>query len=215
MAIVELDPLTLNLALQMQLEDLEELAQNMHGKGKSREGEVPDSVAAIEAYRHELSGYAQFLSDKIMCQSIVHAVDMDGDAIRALVADEERAIADREMALLVSGAKKPCPSAADGSPAPTPSFAWRMLDMTKTLSFRPRGHDAGEPKTPAESSDWAASRPFEEAMSTCLVCRDEFRSIKGVNCVGCAHAYCPDCLESLFRASITDESRSGQSSLPL
>jgi hypothetical protein len=207
MAIVELDPLSLNLALRMQLEDLEDLAQNIDSKGKSREGDAPDSVAAIEAYRHELSSCVQLLSDKVMCQSIAHAVDMDGDAIRALVAEEERAIGDREMALLVSGTREPRPSVADASPAPTPSLTQRMFDMMNSLSFRPRGCDADESQARAESSAWAASRPSEEATSTCLGCRDEFRSIKGVTCAGCPHAYCPDCIESLFRASMTDESK--------
>ncbi|KAK4445275.1 putative RING finger protein [Podospora aff. communis PSN243] len=204
MATIELDPLTLGLVLQLQLQDLEELAQNIQRKGKGRQGEASDSVAAIEIFRHELSSCAQLLSDKAMCQSIAHAVDMDGDAIRTFVEEEERAISDRELALLLSGVRKPRAS-GNGTSAPTPSLSDRMFDMIKTLAVRPRGCPASESDTHAESSTWAASRPPQTTTGTCLACCDEFPLFKGVSCMGCSHHYCPDCIESLFRASITDE----------
>jgi hypothetical protein len=67
-----LDPETLSIVLQIQLEDLETLTTG--SKGKHCEGEVTDSDMAMDLYKSELEACARVASDRAMCLSIAAAV---------------------------------------------------------------------------------------------------------------------------------------------
>ncbi|KAK4188586.1 hypothetical protein QBC35DRAFT_522767 [Podospora australis] len=212
----DLDPLTLSLILQMQLDDLRDLAESANKKGKGRDGEVPDFTVAIETYRTDLSGHAQILADRAMSSSIARAVNHDGDAIRALQAEEDRDAHDREMALRLSG--RPMP---DGAATPRgnaqPYLTDEMMDKMKALGLHPTDEDRSS-SSPAESSSWAATRrPIAALKSTnlaspkkvpkeaCVACGDKHHAYNIVTCVGCTHRYCRECIASLFQTAMTDE----------
>jgi hypothetical protein len=206
MELHDLDPLTLSVVVQMHLDDLRDLAENANRKGKGRDGEISDSVAAMESYRIELSSNAQLLSDRAMCQSMARAVALDADEIRALEAEEEQSTRDREFALRLSGRRGP-------RAATTPNLGDEMAGKMETLVINSQDDDIYSPGH-VESSAWAASRrtkDLEENLSgkkssACVACGDTHYSFNVVTCPGCHHEYCRVCLRSLFEASMTDES---------
>jgi len=92
------DPETLRVVMQLHLADLQELEDSRFNKGKGREGDKSDFAIAIETYRQDISDAAQFLSDRVMCQSLTRATVLDVNQIREHEA-EERAATDRALAL--------------------------------------------------------------------------------------------------------------------
>ncbi|KAK1749605.1 hypothetical protein QBC47DRAFT_333427 [Echria macrotheca] len=193
-----LDPMTLSMVVQLHLEDLRELEKSITGKGKHREGEVLDSIVAIEAYQTELSSNAQLLSDRAMCQSMAQAVVLDADAIRAFEAEETQTVRDRELACRLAGIQDPT--------ATTPNLGIEMTGKMKALAI-----DAPEdgiiPPGHAESSAWAASRQPKNLQSiACVSCTEKHYRSNIATCPGCHHDYCGECLRSLFQASMADES---------
>jgi len=205
MDVSEIDPETLSLMVQLHLDDLKALKNTVDKKGKGREGEVTDLVVAIEAYQDSLSDHAQILSDQAMSQSIGRAVLLDAETIRALRAEEERDRRDREMALRLSGTRNVGPPAAPGT-------LWndkQSLGKRKAPEVGPANDQRSASQ--AESSSWAANRRQQDsseeqkAKRSCIACGDEHHRVDTVACTGCSHRYCRGCLESLFQASLKDE----------
>ncbi|PON20150.1 IBR finger domain-containing protein [Trichoderma gamsii] len=90
----EIDQTTLDLILQLQLQDTQILI-----KGKQREGEQSDAELAAELYKQELESFPSFCYDRIMSRSIAHAVLKDGELISDHVFKEKQAARDREFAI--------------------------------------------------------------------------------------------------------------------
>lgn len=210
MDLYELDPLTLNLVVQMHLEDLQGLADTANRKGKGREGEVPDFLVATETYRTELSTYAQLLSDRAMSRSIALAVDLDADAIRGLEIEEAREARDRELAFVLSGKRDPQASFPDSwSGAATHTQSEELADKMGALGINAIDIISFASPDHAESSSWAATRKpaasgaYREQRE-CVACGDKF-PLSAVITTACLHGYCRDCIRSLFQASFKDE----------
>ncbi|KAK1245611.1 hypothetical protein MKX08_005240 [Trichoderma sp. CBMAI-0020] len=89
-----IDQATLDLIIQLQLQDTQTLI-----KGKHREGEQSDVELAAELYRLELESLVSFQHDHTMSRSIAHAVLADGELINEHVLSEEQAMRDREIAI--------------------------------------------------------------------------------------------------------------------
>ncbi|KAK3343438.1 hypothetical protein B0T25DRAFT_508249 [Lasiosphaeria hispida] len=209
----DLDPQTLSLIIQLQLEDVQTL-NSSNRKGKNREGDVADFNLALAAYQAELSASAQVIHDRVMCQSMARAVAADPPAIRSAVSEEVQSEQDRDMALRLGGKN---PSGRNLKTSRSSSIALAetadaVLERLKAMFVSPP--DSGTSMVgEAESSSWAASRPQQgavtgqkaTAMSVCVACGDKFRSFHVVTCSACPHEYCQECLESLFRASFSDE----------
>jgi len=193
MDVHDLDPMTLSLVVQLHLEDLRELEESITRKGKHREGEVTDSVIAIEAYQAELSSNAQLLSDRAMCQSMAQALVLDADVISALEAEEAQTARDRELAHRLS---------RNPNAATMPNLCTEMTGKMKILAIT-TPEDDGFPPGHAESSSWAASG--QQKSITCVSCNDKHCPSNVATCPGCHHEYCRECLQSLFEASMTDE----------
>ncbi|KAM0460695.1 hypothetical protein ACHAO4_001485 [Trichoderma viride] len=90
----EIDQESLNLIIQLQLEDAQSMA-----KGKYREGEAPDFDLALELFNAELESLHAFIHDREMGRSLARAVVNDADIIRELCNEEEQATRDRMLAL--------------------------------------------------------------------------------------------------------------------
>ena len=193
----------LDLALQLQREDLEMLK---HGrKGKAPEGETDDFNLAIQLYEADLASCAVAASDRSICGSIARAVKFDADLIGAILLEEEQATLDREFACGLSTGAIPTEPARPTSTLPIPDE--ELLARLEALYV---SHANSE--HPAESSAWAADRPLprtrEEAYRPkieCISCGDKHYRPDISRCP-CSHEYCPGCLESLFTASLSDES---------
>lgn len=94
------DSESLELAIQLQHQELNLWEQRK--KGKQREGEVADPDLAAELCRHELETLATLVQDRILSLSIARAVDSDSRVIAEAKAAEARAPRDRELALELS-----------------------------------------------------------------------------------------------------------------
>ncbi|KAF6826810.1 IBR finger domain-containing protein [Colletotrichum plurivorum] len=213
----DLDDATLQLVIQMQLQDLQDL--KVTNKGKHKESEPPDSYLAIEAYESELRRQAQLASDRSMCKSIARANRLDGRIIGTLVAQEKQALRDRERALHLNrvdgGAPPPevGPSPYADDPPPYSSDGAQPEvddDLLRKLNKLYVSADANDDiLDQPESSSWAASRQVvdnvgEIKRSTCNSCLEKHSSTRVARCP-CRHKYCGECLQSLFEAALTDE----------
>ncbi|KAI9154766.1 hypothetical protein HJFPF1_07323 [Paramyrothecium foliicola] len=196
----DLDSLSLRLAIELQLEDLQGLTSSR--KGKHPEGQFPDRDLAVDAYKAELELLHQANSDAALCQSIADAVRLDGGAIEQFARHEHQAAEDRRHALrlhsggTISGNRERqhrSPKALQSSSA-SPQVDDELFEKMLALNQR---------IIPGESSQWAASRP--QTKTSCTCCMDEHSSHDVVQ-LPCEHIYCRACIVQLFTDVLTDES---------
>jgi hypothetical protein len=229
------DPQTLGLMIQMQLEDLEEMAQANISKGKGRAGEHDartDLIVAIDAYNADLTATAQSVADEAMCRSIANAVEADADLIGAALWEEDQVVRDRNLALALRDQSLPADTRRDpreGVASQMPSNMSNsidedMLERLRALNLSPKpsftgvadalfGFDfEGKHMDRGESSSWAQGRrPPARTVNqpvvrrTCTACTDQHPVTNLIRSPSCGHEYCRDCLTSLFTASFTDE----------
>jgi hypothetical protein len=229
------DPQTLGLIIQMQLEDLEEMAQANQPKGKGRVGEHDartDLIAAIDLYNADLAATAQSLVDGAMCRSIANAVEADADLIGAALHEEDQVARDRNLAFGIRDQRLPADMRRDipeGAAAQMPSNTSNTIDEDTLERLRALNISPGPSFTGVadaclgidfeekhldrgESSSWAQSRPPAArtvkppvVRRTCTACTDQHPVDNLVRSPSCGHEYCSNCLISLFTASLTDE----------
>ncbi|RKL29204.1 hypothetical protein BFJ72_g12113 [Fusarium proliferatum] len=196
-----MDTSSLMLALQLQHQDLSIWEQSK--KGKQREGEVADSDLALEACRHELEMMTAQISDQVMALSIARAVESDGQLIREAQLAEEQAAKDREYAVRLARD----PSAATRSDAEKEMRVSRvdeeednLIDTLRSMNLGGFEYStSGQP----ESSGWASSRKPPQTQE-CIACNDRFPPL-ALSKAPCSHDYCRECLVSLTRASLQNE----------
>lgn len=222
---VDVDPLTLQMIVQMQLQDSEELAGC--SKGKQREGTVTDAQLAMQMYVEDLNNCDSYLQDRNMAQSVAMAILADGEFIAEAFREEQQAARDREMAMRLDARD----NRGDAGPAPKASKRskkmrkknhkdpWEDAEMLeKVAAIYMKAPDKSMPDvqavdddsdnaTVAESSAFAATRKTKNKrpLRSCIICGDD-KDFFEVLRVPCNHEYCRTCLESLFSRSMIDES---------
>ncbi|KAK4226406.1 hypothetical protein QBC38DRAFT_230656 [Podospora fimiseda] len=215
---MDIDAETVRLLVQLQLEDLEALktSPTVTGKGKARDDSdiAASADAAIELYRAELQEFAQIFGDHAMCVSLAQAVETDAPIVTAAAQEEEQAVQDRLVATALSRGE-------DISILPirpiVPEASTAISDADTVNSDATTLVPDAETQSQPESSIWATTRSmphatfraplkFPKKKRTCVACAEKYIEQEIVLCPPpCNHGYCQDCLESLFRASITDE----------
>lgn len=215
-----MDPLTLSTALQLHLEDTEELASR--AKGKGREGTVSDAELALQIYTEELNACTATLSDRAMAQSMALAIIRDAQFIHQENMKEQQAMRDRELAASLQAQDGGVPQ-AHNKKRENDDDVWQDAEMLSKAAaiYMPDPEDGSPPqlifdsdsdaaseKPVAESSAWAAARKTRDKPMTgrCVACGDEkeFFEVARVPCKN-GHEYCRGCLAELFRLSMTDE----------
>ncbi|POR36152.1 Vacuolar membrane protein [Tolypocladium paradoxum] len=196
-----IDRASLDLILELQLQDAQSLM-----KGKHREGEAPDAEVAAETYKSELESLASRLSDRAMSRSMARAVRMDSDALRAHADGEQQAIRDRQQALNLGGV----PGAAQAGPAPDTDIDETIDDEAMDKLRVLYGHDHSpsddeEPPSKAAKRTEHSTAGSSSRTRTCVACDANIAFVDVVQCP-CSHGYCHDCIVRLFSASISDES---------
>lgn len=194
-----LDDASASLIIQLQIQDLEDLANS--SKGKHRKGEQPDSDLALDTYKSELKSFESFISDRRMCKSVAKAVIADGRLVYRQQQAEDQATRDRKFALDLYSTQEPSSSGvADGQ-----SLDEELLRMLEArYVYSPDDDLVNQP----ESSSWAASRlrpKLPKKMATCISCEENFQLSDVARCP-CSHEYCRACLATLFTVSMSDES---------
>jgi len=193
------------LLIQIQLDDLDSLLQ----AGETGLGNDASQSAALKLYRAELLEHAQILADGAMCASLSRAAVADSSAIRAAVQAENQAIQDRRLAEALSRGETIPADSISSAPAAPPQ------------SLHPSRRPQAASSTPsqdflfgARSSAWASSSQVPRLQSKsaiqgkpCVACGDVIPQSDVLTCPPpCTHGYCRECLESLFKAAMTDES---------
>lgn len=203
------------LIIQLQIQDSQRLCEACEGKGKSREGELSDSQLAADLYREDLERYASILADRQMTRINARACQTDGNLLTTSLSQEQTAASDREIACRLGGV-------ADPNSIPPWTVLSEEMDeeLLAKLSALYVGVSAEEFDTDSagteaaadgeygvpESSRWAAARQTARASSRrCAACQEHVRFFDTAR-VPCSHEYCRECLQDLFRASMTDDS---------
>lgn len=164
---------------------------------------MTDSDLALEACRHELEKMTAQISDQVLALSIARAVESDGQLIREAQLAEEQATKDREYAVRLSRD----PSAATRSDAEKGKKLPRvdeveddLIDILRSMNLG--GFEYSTSEQP-ESSGWASSRKPPQTQE-CIACNDRFPPL-ALSKAPCSHDYCRECLVSLARSSLQDE----------
>lgn len=215
----EIDAETAALIIQLQIEDSEEFAAENMGKGKAKEGELSDEQIAVELFKEDLERNALIIKDRQMTKSIGDACRFDGNILAAVLSEEQTVANDHETACRLAGVVAPAPVepwkitaeemdeellaklSALYVASPTDELVHELVhELDGTVI--PSGNEDSGP----ESSAWAATRTKPAALyRACTACQEQVRFFDTAR-VPCGHEYCRDCLQELYRASMTDDS---------
>jgi hypothetical protein len=213
LSLQSIDDPTASLLIKLQLDDATTICSSF--KGKAREGKLSDAELAFQLYEEELERNALILSDRRMTKSIALAVQRDGNTLAHTMSQEQIAARDRDMACALSGngislGARPWTVASEEA-------GEELLQKMAALWMSPiEEHENREHKllfkdtvdediTPSESSLWASTRPASSKDHQCTACQEDKKFIEVVR-APCSHEYCRECLQDLFRSSMTDES---------
>ncbi|KAG6063566.1 hypothetical protein E4U32_001082 [Claviceps aff. humidiphila group G2b] len=199
----EIDPESLALIIEMQLQDLRCMI-----KGKHTIDHGPDSEVAAQFMEAEIKELSSFYADRSMSRSIAHALVTDADAIAAHTLQEKQATDDRAFALRDNPQEaRRYPTATASSSAShskgaevktNQNLAALTMDEKKITSAAELSITTTDPSASKGTSPLTPLR-------NCVACTSEVASTDSVRCP-CSHDYCRDCIASLFSAVINDES---------
>ncbi|KAF4537569.1 Zinc finger RING/FYVE/PHD-type protein [Lasiodiplodia theobromae] len=222
------------LVLQLQLEDIATIFATAKGKGRADDSTADDAAYALRLHQQDLEASMVILEDRKMCQSIARAVQDDQHILAREAEAEAVAVRDRRLAHQMDGQPNAAATAAGsaggiGFPGFRPSgegeeemsdraiadcenlakltaLYMSEADGAAMLSSGLFFDDDDEPK--GESSSRAAKRQRTAAAieRRCEACRDDKKFFDVATVPHCRHDYCRDCLDQLFRLSMTDES---------
>jgi hypothetical protein len=204
-----MDDLSAALAIQLLLEDSEELSNN--SKGKCKEGEFSDSELALAFYKTDLEQTSRAIADRRMTRSISVAVQTDGNLLAGFLSQE--AGNDRGVALHLEGQNVPpaippwiVSSAEMGEELAKLSARYVSSPDENVLLAGPVKADENEDELGEAIASTGFSGPCRDFKKRrCTACQDFVEYFK-VARAPCTHEYCEDCLRNLFESSMTDES---------
>ncbi|UNI17576.1 hypothetical protein JDV02_003908 [Purpureocillium takamizusanense] len=210
----QIDDASLQLILQLQMEDL--VALDEKKKGKQREGEVSDTDVALGLAKENLEIAIIEHGDRQMCISIARAVFSDAPAIQACTTEEQQATTDRAMAHSLSRrgstASAGVRATAAGAANDNDELDGLDAELLKKLEGFNAFSESNDASTGGESSSsWAATRrpafdpdAQDTARETCTGCYDTYAPSVTAK-APCSHLYCRRCLNELFLGASVDE----------
>ncbi|KAG6324780.1 hypothetical protein E4U44_000112 [Claviceps purpurea] len=196
----EIDPESLALIIEIQLQDLQRI-----NKGKSTIDHGPDSEVAAQIMEAEVKNLSSFYADRSMNRSITHALVTDADAIAAHIRQEKQAADDRAFALRENpqGEGRHPTATASSSASHSQSAEVKINQKLAALTVDEK-KIPGAAELSITTADPSASKG-KSALRNCVACTSEVASTDSIRCP-CSHDYCGDCTTSLFSAAINDES---------
>ena len=202
-----LDEPTAALFLRLHLEDIESIQAS--SKDKTREGEIRDEGLALQLYEKDLETSARTISDRNMARSIAQAIQTDGYVLEKTLEEEEHVRTDRSIAQRMTSGEDSWETTGKGTEKRNNDMNGEILANLSALYVS----EADGVKLLTENNDFAQGESSSTAgrESTqrtidrrCVACREE-KKFFDVARVPCGHEYCRECLDDLFRASLTDE----------
>lgn len=103
----DMDELSLQLAIALQLEDIEAAVSSRKGKGRAGDAITSNDEVAFNDYRQHLEISAQILLDQRLARSFDRAVKTDSEEVMRLTRTELMNESDRELAFQLSEDPKP------------------------------------------------------------------------------------------------------------
>lgn len=103
----DMDELSLQLAIALQLEDIEAAVSSRKGKGRAGDAITSNDEVAFNDYRQHLEISAQILLDQRLARSFDRAVKTDSEEVMRLTRTELMNESDRELAFRLSEDPKP------------------------------------------------------------------------------------------------------------
>jgi hypothetical protein len=194
----DIDEQTADLIIRLQRADAESYSSSH--KGKSREGEFSDEGLAFQLYKQEL-------------ESIAYAIQTDRQISMDTVSQGYVAKRDCDVAhRLTEGA-----AISNTENPETNSKAQLQHDgsLTKLATLYVSGPKESQQVGRLDSGGNGDVEPFSCAATRvnpssvsrlCEACWEERKSFDVIR-LPCRHEYCGGCLEDIYRASMTDESR--------
>ncbi|THH20263.1 hypothetical protein EUX98_g8615, partial [Antrodiella citrinella] len=205
----------LQLVAKLSLQDIDDLQANKKGKALDS-APLTDEELAFQLYAEEANGLLTFATDAILARSIDEALRTDRPVIQQMVAAENTAVRDRQMALALSQSRAPPPPPpaqprqAPGGSHSGVSVVWDT--SSATIGSHPVGKHEDARTSRAASSNSGLSRfgtirsnaTAAKVTNDCVICMEK---IKGVEVrAPCGHHYDVKCLVELFKSTLTDES---------
>lgn len=209
------DDESLDLVLSLLREDAHQFEST--SKGKQVEGTLSDADLALQLHNEELNRVTTYASDRRMTKSIQKAVQADTDALLASEREENVARNDRALAVASSKGTSLAPTQTPAKADPSAAeLEW--LEKLSAMYITGVGEEAEEGDNEVlysdtdttsmmspESSSWAASRASKKSkLRPCMACGD-MKHFVYLARAPCQHEYCRECLETLFRHAILDE----------
>lgn len=211
----DIDDESAAMILQLQIEDSDEIFAQLEGNGKRPEGLLSDDQLAFQILKEELERDAATLKDRQMTKSIADACRTDGNILTATQSEEQTAANDHEIACRLAGTQLPAPiqpwtitaEQIDEELLAKLSALYVSVPTESDFSeLEGTNKHSDSESGDAESSAWAATRTNPKALSRrCTVCYENVRFFDTAR-VPCGHEYCRECLQDLYRASMTDDS---------
>ncbi|KKY22371.1 putative ibr finger domain protein [Diplodia seriata] len=186
MSAMETDDETTALILRLLSKDLAVLLAGVACKDNGNNEVANDLAYAHRLYEQEIEAQEMILSDRRMGKSIQQAVQTDGHTINVAKVEEDTATRDHNLALEY-------PSADNDEDGDTATAG----ESSTQGAIRNKGK--GVATTSADDNP----RPTHR---TCIACCSSHAFFDIATLPGCHHDYCRDCLDQLFRLSLTDES---------
>lgn len=192
-------------ALNLQLKDFEISSQ----KGKRPVGQQNDSDQAHFSYRLEVEQRLTFLLDQKYAGSLALAVQSDGPEIARILAADQQARQDRNLALRMSGRAA---EIGNGDQDATMSLALGRLTIepgpSASASAGPSTALAIRPVRRAALAIQPIHSPGLEVQPVrrqeCVACSNLFPHDRTIQ-LPCKHFYCVACSKQLFKNAIKDQ----------
>ncbi|KAK2766907.1 hypothetical protein FQN54_006222 [Arachnomyces sp. PD_36] len=205
---------SIDLAIQLQLQDAE--LYESSSKGKGREDEESDELLAFRLQAEELENLPMFRADNQMARSMASAVYEDGPLLAEIHSQEQAAERDHGVARQMDDGVDPTDTGELGANVGPHVLDDELLEKLRVLYISgwedPHEYQVGvEPRSSneaqVESSAAGSNRVFDPSTINrrCEACREETKFFD-VARLSCNHEYCRECLADLFEASMTDES---------
>ena len=202
------------LAIQLQIQDSQELPAQINGKGKRKAEEMSDEQLAFSLYQNDLKRRATIIGDRTLTKSITRACRIDEAIITTVQTQEQVATSDLESACRLGGICQPAPIAPSKQTSTPEAAGDEAMNNPSANSVElPVSAPRVEPRNPTpdidehncESSSQDASRTISaDTRRQCIACQEQIAR-DSIVCAPCTHEYCRSCLIMLFRAALTDE----------
>ncbi|KAL1637250.1 hypothetical protein SLS58_009437 [Diplodia intermedia] len=225
----QLDPLIVGamddqsaaLVMQLQLEDIANIFAKTQGNRRADDSDATDNQAyALRLAQQDLEATMTVLKDRMMSLKIAHETETEAISARAHRLAHRM---DGDPDATAAAAPTPAPRVGGGGGGgeevmqgggdgemPNRADAERDNILAQLASGRffddddDDSNSNGKPK--AESSSHAAKRECTITIDRrCEACRDDKKFFDVATMPHCRHDYCRECVDQLFRLSMTDE----------